>query len=440
MSDSRLLTLTGVGGVGKTRLAVRVAAGMRRRFSAGVRFAELAAYQDPGSPAAVVAAAVGAPGAADRLVTEVLSNHLRDKQILLVLDNCEHLVDACAALVGQLLTQAPGLRILATSRQPLGLDCEQVLRVPPLCVPDFEQMPRSGDFGCYDAVRLFTERTFAAAPDFVIGPDNRVAVARACQLLEGIPLAIELAAMRLRALSIEQLLERLDDRYRLLTGGSRSSRPRHQSLRAAMDWSFGLCSPAEQRLWVRASVFTREFDKTAAEEVCTDNDLPRREVAGLLARLVDKSVLTSREDHFHMLDTIRDYGQDRLHGADERAGLRRRHRDWSLRRAARPDHAFEASVPHSIPAIVDAPTDNAELVAHQAKRARPPDASPLTLREQQVARLVADGLSNKAIAATQSIALRTAEGHVQRVLTKLGFTSRNQIAAWFAGRQPGRDS
>jgi predicted ATPase len=256
LGKARLLTLSGAGGVGKTRLALRLAAEVRRTFPDGVWLADLAPLQDRDLVPQTVIAALGVQDHSARPPVDTLLEYLSGKQLLLVLDNCEHLPDVCAVLATKLLTEVEGLRILATSRQLLNVQGEQVLEVPPLSVPDPDRRSAAASLIEYEAVRLFAERASAVVPGFAITADNGAAVARLCQGLDGIPLAIELAAVRLRVLSVEQILERPDDRYRLLTGGSHTGLERHQTLRAAIEWSYELCSPREQILWERLSAFS----------------------------------------------------------------------------------------------------------------------------------------------------------------------------------------
>ncbi|RSM83180.1 LuxR family transcriptional regulator [Kibdelosporangium aridum] len=338
LSSTRLLTLTGPGGVGKTQLGLRVARQARRAFVDGVWLVELAALQDPALLAQAVADALGLRDQSSRSPLAVVADHLRDKQVLLVLDNCEHLVQACGPVVAKLLGAARGLRVLATSRQLLRVEGEHVLPVDPLSVPDPERLAPDLNVHAYEAVRLFAERAAAVVPGFEVHVGNRAAVVEICHRLDGMPLAIELAAARLRALSPAQLLRRLDDRFRLLVGGSCSRLPRHQTLRTTIDWSFELCTPEEQTLWAWASVFAGGFDLDAAEAVC-GGGVGRGQVFDLVTGLVDKSILTGA-DHglrvrYRMLDTIRHYGQDRLREAGEEAVLRERHRDYYLGLAER---------------------------------------------------------------------------------------------------------
>ncbi len=330
---SRAVTLTGVGGVGKTRLALRVALDVARDFRGGVWFVELAAVESSDMLAQVVVEALGIRDHGRGSPVEVLTEYLRDKQALVILDNCEHLVHECAVLAEALLRAAPELRILATSREALGFAGEQTLTVPTLPLPDRDsaRVPIESLAKC-DAVCLFTERARAVLPSFAVTEDNRDVVVRICRRLDGLPLGIELAAVRLRALSVQQLHERLDDRFRLLTAGSRAVLPRHQTLRALIDWSHALCSEKEQLLWARVSVFAGGLDLEAAEAVCSGDGIAREEIIDLVSALVDKSILI-REEHgpqvrYRLLEIIRQYGMERLLATGRSAELQRRHRDY----------------------------------------------------------------------------------------------------------------
>ncbi|MEU1658143.1 LuxR C-terminal-related transcriptional regulator [Streptomyces griseofuscus] len=336
LSGARLVTLTGVGGVGKTRLALRVARDAEAAFPDGVHVVELADLREGDLLAQRLCTALGLadPGRAGSDGTDVLAARLRDRQALLVLDNCEHLVDACALLTETLLRAAPGLRILATGRQTLGITAEHVFPVEPLPVPDPAGEPSLGELlGC-PAVTLFAERGAAVSPGFAVTAENATTVARLVHRLDGLPLAIELAAARLRTLTAEEILDRLTDRFALLTTGSRTAVPRQRTLRELIDWSHALCTDRERALWARASVFSGGFDLAGAEAVCADADLPAAAVLDVLDGLVEKSVLTHRQhdgrSRYHMLETVREYGQERLAASGGEGVLRRRHRDHML--------------------------------------------------------------------------------------------------------------
>ncbi|MFG3441354.1 ATP-binding protein [Nonomuraea sp. NPDC047897] len=333
LSGSRLVTLVGVGGVGKTRLALRVAADVRRAFPDGVALVELATLEGPDLLVRTVSEVLQIVDFSTRPALDVLAERIRDKRMLLVLDNCEHLLHDCAVLAETLVRAGAGLRILATSRQALGATGEQTMVVPALPLPERDGSRLSAEaLERSDAVRLFAERAAAVVPGFEVTEDNRDAVARICASLDGIPLAIELAAVRLRALSVEQLLLRLEDRFGLLTAGSRALLPRQRTLRALIDWSHTLCTEQEQLLWGRLSVFAGSLDLEAAEKVCSGDGIAAEEVVDLVIGLVDKSILI-REEHqpnvrYRLLETIRQYGRDRLRESGQEEALRRRHRDW----------------------------------------------------------------------------------------------------------------
>ncbi|WP_072691110.1 ATP-binding protein [Rhodococcus marinonascens] len=330
LSVSRLVTLAGIGGVGKTRLALRVAADSRRAFDDGVWLVGLGEL-DEGSRLVDVVSAVlrlreQRTGDPEVLLTEFLSS----RRLLLVLDNCEHVVAAAAALSDSLLRSCPELRILTTSREPLAIGGEAVLRVPPLTVPEPERSSLQG-LPQYEAVTLFVQRAVTAVPEFELTEENHVAVARICRQLDGLPLAIELAAVRLRVMSVEQILQRLTDRYRLLTVGSRGAPSRQQTLRLSIDWSYDLCTAPERALWARLSVFAGGFELDAVEGICA-GDIPVEDVLDVVASLIDKSVLIREESgptvRYRLLETVRHYGGERLVETGEIVALGRRHRDW----------------------------------------------------------------------------------------------------------------
>ncbi|MBF6194126.1 protein kinase [Nocardia sp. CDC186] len=329
LSSSRLVTLTGIGGVGKTRLAVQVATAAKRDFADGVVFVEIDELRDESLLPSVIAGALGLQDRSARPLRDVLADFLADRELLLVLDNCEQLVAAVADLAESLLRACGRLRILATSREPIGIAGEAIVPIHPLAVPDPDRLPRNPARN--DAMRLFGDRAATAVPGFELTEDNQVTIARICQRLDGLPLPIELATAWLRVMSPEQLLGRLNDRFALLTRGSRSAPPRQQTLRMCIDWSYDLCTPSQQRVWAQLSVFAGSFDVEAAHYVCGD-DLSAGDLLDIVAFLVDKSILTREEPgdmvRFRMLDTVRDYGREKGERTGEYDELCRRHRDW----------------------------------------------------------------------------------------------------------------
>jgi non-specific serine/threonine protein kinase len=346
----RLLTLTGPGGVGKTRLALEVARSLAEGDPDGVVLAELASLTDPARVAQAVAAGLGLHEVPGHAPHEALVHALRPRRLLLVLDNCEHLLDACAALAEALLRGCSRLRILATSRQPLGVAGETAWRVPPLAVPDPHAGAGPDELGTYPAVRLFCERARAALPEFLLEGGNAAAVARICRRLDGLPLAIELAAARVRLLGPEQILERLDDRFRLLVGGSRGAPARQQTLRATLDWSYALLDEPERVLLRRLAVFAGGWALDAAEAVGADPGAPgapRYPVVGpatedlleVLGRLADESLVVvegqQSRARYRLLETVRQYALETLRDSGEAPALLRRHAAWCLALAAR---------------------------------------------------------------------------------------------------------
>jgi predicted ATPase/DNA-binding CsgD family transcriptional regulator len=331
LSKSRLVTLTGVGGVGKTRVAERVARDRRCAYPHGVWLVELGELSDPALLTPTVLTQLGVRGQPSGDALGVLIDSLRSRQLLLVLDNCEHLLDEVAGLSAALLRSCPDLQILATSRAPLHVVGEAVLPVPPMAAPEPDRSGGVAGLSRYDAVALFTERAAAAVPDFALTEDNYRAVAALCYRLDGLPLTIELAAGRLRSLSPAQILSRLDDRYALLTGGERGRPDRHQTLRASIEWSYQLCTPAEQRLWARLCVFAGSFELDAVEGVCA-GDIAGDEMVDLVSGLVDKSIVVRQERgtvvQYRLLESIREFGLERLSEAGERPALRLRHLQW----------------------------------------------------------------------------------------------------------------
>jgi predicted ATPase/DNA-binding SARP family transcriptional activator/Tfp pilus assembly protein PilF len=318
--SSRLVTLTGPGGVGKTRLATRVGAQLRPRFRDGVWLVELARLNNPILIAQLTVHTFGLVEEGGQTRMQTLVEYLRSRRLLLILDNCEHLIEEAARFAQALLRAAPGLSILATSREALGTVGEVVWALPPLSAPDPEEEISPETLNRYEATDLFLERASAVRPEFSIDEHNAWAVAQLCVRLDGIPLAIELAAARLRALSVEDIVSRLDDRFQLLVG-SRTSEPRQQTLRALIDWSYDLLPEEERKLMRRLSVFVGGWSLDAAEVVCAGNGIEQREVLDLLAQLIDKSlVMTELQKgiiRYQFLETIRRYAADRLQKAGE---------------------------------------------------------------------------------------------------------------------------
>ena len=339
IASSRLVTLTGVGGAGKTRLALRVAVEVRRGFPNGAWFADLAALEDKALLAHTVSSMLGLRDQNAQGPMSSLADYLEDKRLLLVLDNCDHLRDACAVLADTLLRRAPGLRVLTTSRQTLGVTGEHVFQVPPLTLPEAASNLPAHAIDAYEAMSLFVERAQAVRPSFALTDETVGAAIAVCRRLDGIPLAIELAAARLSALSVPDLLERLEDRYQVLVGGSTSAPPRHQTLRELVGWSWDLCSEQERTLWSSAAVFRSSFDLSAAEEICPSEVVDRAEILDVLTALVQKSILTVQETGGHiryrMLETLQQFGQAHLERTGQESGIRERHRAYYARLASK---------------------------------------------------------------------------------------------------------
>jgi len=342
LSTTRLLTLTGPGGIGKTRLALEVAAQLFPHFADGVFLVDLAPLAETHLVAHEIAEALGIQQEADRPLLDVLGEVLQDQQLLLVLDNCEHLVLACAEVAFALLRHCSGLTLLATSREALGVGGELLWRVPSLPVPPAHssdpqgQTPSEADeqIRLYEAVRLFLERAQAVRPEFRLTLSNTAAIAQICQWLDGIPLAIELAAARVQVLSPEQIAARLADRFGLLTGGSRLALPRQQTLRATLDWSYGLLTETEQTLLRHLSVFAGGWTLEAAEAVCSCVELRELEVLDGLTHLVNKSLVLIEEHaesvRFRLLNTVCQYGREKLVAASEEELARNAHLGYML--------------------------------------------------------------------------------------------------------------
>lgn len=348
LGATALLTIVGTGGSGKTRLAQQVGADLLPEYTDGVWLAELAPLSDPALVPQTIAATLGVREEPGRTITQTLAEYLKSRRLLLLLDNAEHLLAACAPLAGALMRACPDLRLMVTSREGLGIAGETTYRIPSLSLPDprIDRTPES--LSQYEAVRLFIDRAAAVQPAFAVTNQNAPAVAQLCHRLDGIPLAIELAAARVRALSVEQIAARLDDRFRLLTGGSRTALPRQQTLRALIDWSYDLLSDSECVLLRRLSVFSGGWALEASEKVCADAPagvekpdalapagmVEEWEVIDLLTGLVDKSLVVYEEKggaaRYRLLETVRQYAADKLTESGEREAFRSRHRDYFL--------------------------------------------------------------------------------------------------------------
>ena len=369
VEHNRLVTLTGSGGVGKTRHSLQVAAEVLDAFPDGTWLVELATVSSPELVPLALASVLGVHEDQARPLMTALQDHLQPKTILLLLDNCEHLLEACAQLANALLHACPHLKILVSSREALGMAGEVSFRVSSLSLPDAQHLPSLERLTQYDSVRLFIERAVAVKSDFIVSNHNAPAVAQICSRLDGIPLAIELAAARLRGLTAGQISERLDDRFRLLTGGSRTALPRQQTLRAMIEWSYDLLSEAERVLLRRMAVFVGDWTLEAAEAVCAEPEssasatlplaqaqagqdgaaqsqapvppapmgqaITTPDVMDLLLRLVDKSLIVPEERggqaRYHMLESIREFAHDKLQESGEEAWLRLRHLEYFLK-------------------------------------------------------------------------------------------------------------
>jgi predicted ATPase/class 3 adenylate cyclase len=376
LRETRLLTLTGPGGTGKTRLTIQVAADEVDAFPAGVWLVELAPLSDPALVLQAVASVLGVREQQGRPLIDTLIDYLRTKSLLLMLDNCEHLIEDCAQLVADLLGACPNLKVLSSSREALGVAGETAYRVPSLSLPAAgaatpEALIRS------EAVRLFVERAQAMQPGFALSDQNRAAVAQICQRLDGIPLALELAAARLRLFSAEQIAARLDDRFRLLTGGSRTALPRQQTLRALIDWSYDLLPGAERQALSRLSVFAGGWTFEAAEAVLGPDALD------LLSHLVDKSLAVAEEPRqsgerrYRLLETIRQYGRDKLLESGEAPAVRDLHLQAYLRFAVEAEPKLDG--PQMLPVLdqVEAELDNIRTAMEWALQRDPQAALQL---------------------------------------------------------------
>ena len=333
INEHRLVTLTGSGGTGKTRLSLQVAADLRDQFPDGLWFIELAPLSNPDLIPQTILSVFGIGEQQGRTITQSLIDHIHDRKLLILLDNCEHLIQACAELVDMLLSHSPGLRILASSREALGVKGEMAWYVPSLSLPNANHLPDAEQLPQYESVRLFIERATLVHPHFHVTKENASSIAQICSRLDGIPLALELAAARVKTLSVDQIAARLNDRFRLLTGGARTALPRQQTLHALIEWSYNLLSEHEQILFGRLAVFVGGWSLEAAEQVCVE-ERGGVDILDLLTRLVDKSlVIVDEIDNgvrYRMLETTRQFARDMLMMSDDMKRFRERHLDYYL--------------------------------------------------------------------------------------------------------------
>jgi predicted ATPase/DNA-binding CsgD family transcriptional regulator len=338
LTTARLISLVGPGGVGKTRLAIRIADSLGRGFPDGPWMVQLAEFRDQALVSSAVLAALGLRDQAGAEPLARLCSYLKDKELLLVLDNCEHLIEAAAQLVSAVIQAAPGIRVIVTSREPLSVTGEHVLPVPPLELPAPDAAQPLVQLRQNEAVALFIERAAAASGHFELTAANQAAVVALCRRLDGLPLAIELAAVRTRALGPEQILGRLSDRFGLLTGGSRVALPRHQTLRTTIEWSYDLLTPAEQTLLTRLCVFAGRFTLDDVEQVCCSGDVPAAAALDLLASLIDKSLVTKQDAGgaacYRLHETMREYARLKLRETAEEGAVELRCAEYYLARCA----------------------------------------------------------------------------------------------------------
>jgi predicted ATPase/transcriptional regulator with XRE-family HTH domain len=333
LDHHRMVTITGSGGTGKTRLSLRTAAEVLKNYPKGTWLIELASLADPALVLYSTAKALGLPEKSEKDIEQALVDFLKEKRLLLIMDNCEHLVETCAALADRLLSSCPELTILGTSREILGIEGEAAFRIPPLSVPDPRNLPALENLMAYDAMRLFVERAGVVSPGFILDESNAKEVIAILQRLDGIPLAIELAASRMRLLGVDEIVARLNDVFRLITGGSRNKVPRHQTLRVCIDWSYDLLSDPEKTLVRRLSVFSGGWNLQAAETVCSGGLIDPTDFLDLLTRLLDKSLInaapvTTSYNRYSMLETVRQYALEKLVDEGEEVSLRTRHMQY----------------------------------------------------------------------------------------------------------------
>ena len=347
LNDTHMLTLIGPGGTGKTRLSIQVANEVLKEYPDGVWLVDLASILDPLLVTRTTAITIGLRNEPQRPVIDMLCDYLNKKKMLLILDNCEHLVDACAQMADRILRAPSDVQILASSREALGIAGEVTYRVPSLGLPDVNNLPSMDSLSQYEAVKLFIDRATSTDPDFKVTNESAPALAQICHRLDGIPLAIELAAAKIRVLGVEQIARRLDDRFKLLTGGRRTAMERHQTLRAAVDWSYNLLPPGEQALFRRMAAFLGGWTLEAVEAICGDETgtgtVAGDDVLELLEGLINKSMVISENEHglsrYHMLETIRQYANEKLVDSGEAEEFREKHLGFFLNLA-------ETAAPH----------------------------------------------------------------------------------------------
>jgi predicted ATPase/class 3 adenylate cyclase len=339
LNDHRLVTLTGSGGTGKTRLSLQVAADLLEKFDHGVWFIELAPLADPDLIPQTILSTIGISEQPNKTPLEILKEYLHEKKALIVLDNCEHLIESSASVTNTLLNAASKIKILASSREALGVKGELSYPVPSLSLPDVKHLPTIEQLSQYEAVRLFIDRALLVTAHFVVDKDNAPFIAQICYRLDGIPLAIELAAARIKMMSVEQISKRLDDRFRLLTGGARTALPRQQTLRALIDWSYDILSDNERLLLRRLSVFAGGWTLEAVEQVCSGDGIEGYDVLDLLTQLLNKSLVVvmegsqSGETRYRMLETIRQYAREKLMEASGSEIIRQQHLNYFMKLA-----------------------------------------------------------------------------------------------------------
>ncbi|HMR39645.1 MAG TPA: tetratricopeptide repeat protein [Ignavibacteria bacterium] len=346
LKEKRLLTLTGPGGTGKTRLSLQIAAEIIDYFGNGVWFVELASLIEPELLPNAIMQAIGIKEQPKQKTEDTLTDYLQDKEILIILDNCEHIIKACAILSEKILKNSPKLKIIATSREALVCYGEQIHKTLSLETPDPKEKESPEQLTQYEAVRLFIERALSVNKNFRVNNENAPALADICHKLDGIPLAIELAAVRLKILSIEKINERLDDRFKLLTGGKRTALPRQQTLKALIDWSYDLLSEKEKTLWSRLSVFSGGWNLDAAEEICSDiSIIQKEEILDQLSNLTDKSIVIFNQDNnrYTMLETIKQYGHEKLLMSDEYKNIMSRFLNYQIELAETASKNFRGS-------------------------------------------------------------------------------------------------